>query len=223
MLRSQIIALDKKREAVFWVLLDKHEKQQEEDIWKSEHHVQRNKFYSKVSESFFQFAANNSAQQRHWHLQDRSYWRYLSFDDKFQKRTHLFLWKPYRLNQCLHDWEYWGQDYRKGRKWKKSQKRFLFLFFLGQLGEPVLQTSIRKINVIFLQQIVKNRNTKKVKITVKADQEHFWTVLNEGTAAESAIEIAFSEFIFIEFRINCKRDPNQRWLALQLQLQEWDS
>jgi hypothetical protein len=47
------------------VLLDKHEKQQEEDIWKSEHHVQRNKFYSKVSESFFQFAANNSAQQRH--------------------------------------------------------------------------------------------------------------------------------------------------------------
>jgi hypothetical protein len=44
------------------VLPDKYEKQQEENIWKSEHHVERNQFYAKVSESFFQFAANNSAQ-----------------------------------------------------------------------------------------------------------------------------------------------------------------
>jgi hypothetical protein len=47
------------------MLPDKHEKQQKENIWKPEHHVERNQFYTKGPESLFQSAANNPAQQRH--------------------------------------------------------------------------------------------------------------------------------------------------------------
>lgn len=60
MLWGKIIVVNKECEAVIWMLLDKHETQQEEDIRQSEHHVNWDQFHSEKLKSLLKSASNNS-------------------------------------------------------------------------------------------------------------------------------------------------------------------